>query len=92
MATCRRRKKGAILMGKYFDELARAMEYLGEQPDTMFLGQAVEYSGTAMSNTLKNVDRSKLTKKCKWESLTACLWQGQYQLVFILDGIFFCYQ
>ena len=49
MATRRRREKGAILMGKYFDELSRAMEYLGEQPDTMFLGQAVEYA-----------DRSKL--------------------------------
>ena len=47
-------------MGKYFDELSRAMEYLGEQPDTMFLGQAVEYAGTAMTNTLKGVDRSKL--------------------------------
>ena len=47
-------------MGKYFDELTRAMEYLGEQPDTMFLGQAVEYAGTAMTNTLKNIDRQKL--------------------------------
>ena len=47
-------------MGKYFDELKRAMEYLGEQPDTLFLGQAVEYKGTAMSNTLKGVARQKL--------------------------------
>ena len=28
---------------KYFDELKRAMTWLGEKPDTMFLGQAVEY-------------------------------------------------
>ena len=47
-------------MGKYFDELQRAMTYLGEQEDTVFLGQAVAYAGTAMTNTLKGVDRDKL--------------------------------
>jgi pyruvate/2-oxoglutarate/acetoin dehydrogenase E1 component len=47
-------------MGKYFDELKRAMDFLGEQPDTFFLGQAVEYKGTAMTNTLKDVAPSKL--------------------------------
>jgi pyruvate/2-oxoglutarate/acetoin dehydrogenase E1 component len=47
-------------MGKYFDELKRSMEYLGQQPDTMFLGQAVEYKGTAMTNTLADVPREKL--------------------------------
>ena len=47
-------------MGKYFDELSRALKYLGQQKDTIFLGQAVEYKGTAMTNTLKGVDRSKL--------------------------------
>ena len=47
-------------MGKYFDELKRTMDYLGEQDDTMFLGQAVAYKGTAMTNTLSGVDRDKL--------------------------------
>jgi len=47
-------------MGKYFDELKRSMEYLGLQSDTMFLGQAVEYKGTAMTNTLKDVPCDKL--------------------------------
>jgi len=47
-------------MGKYFDELKRAMDYLGEQENTIFLGQAVEYKGTAMTNTLKDVSRDKL--------------------------------
>ena len=47
-------------MGKYFDELERTMQWLGQQPDTMFLGQAVEYKGTAMTNTLVNVPREKL--------------------------------
>ena len=45
---------------KYFDELKRSMTWLGEQPNTMFLGQAVEYAGTAMTNTLAEVDRGKL--------------------------------
>jgi len=47
-------------MGKYFDELKRAMDYLAEQPDTMFLGQAVAYKGTAMTNTLSDVPKEKL--------------------------------
>ena len=47
-------------MGKYFDELKRAMDYLGQQADTIFLGQAVAYKGTAMSNTLKSISREKL--------------------------------
>ena len=37
---------------KYFDELKRSMTWLGSQEDTLFLGQAVEYEGTAMTNTL----------------------------------------
>ena len=45
---------------KYFDELKRSMEWLGEKSNTLFLGQAVEYAGTGMTNTLKDVNRSKL--------------------------------
>jgi len=46
---------------KYFDELKRSMEYLAEDPDTVFLGQAVACAGTAMSNTLKDIpDRCKV--------------------------------
>jgi pyruvate/2-oxoglutarate/acetoin dehydrogenase E1 component len=45
---------------KYFDELKRSMDWLNEQPNTLFLGQAVEYAGTGMTNTLKDVDRSKM--------------------------------
>ena len=36
------------------------MDYLGSQSNTFFLGQAVEYKGTAMTNTLKDVPRDKL--------------------------------
>jgi pyruvate/2-oxoglutarate/acetoin dehydrogenase E1 component len=45
---------------KYFDELKRAMTWLGEKPDTLFLGQAVSYPGTGMTNTLSSVDPEKL--------------------------------
>ena len=45
---------------KYFDEMCRAMEFLGRDSRTFFLGQAVAVPGTAMSNTLKNVAREKL--------------------------------
>jgi len=44
----------------YFDELKGSMEWLASQKDTLFLGQAVEYPGTGMTNTLKNVEKSKL--------------------------------
>jgi pyruvate/2-oxoglutarate/acetoin dehydrogenase E1 component len=44
----------------YFDELKRSMTWLGEKPDTFFLGQAVEYAGTAMTNTLTDVEKIKL--------------------------------
>ena len=45
---------------KYFDELKKSMEYLGGKKDTLFIGQAVEVPGTAMSNTLKNIDKNVL--------------------------------
>ena len=45
---------------KYFDELKRSMEWLSEKPETIFLGQAVECPGTAMTNTLKGVPKNKL--------------------------------
>ena len=45
---------------KYFDELQKSMEFLGKDSKSIFIGQAVEVPGTAMSNTLKNIDKSKL--------------------------------
>lgn len=45
---------------KYADELKRAMTWLGQKEDTLFMGQAVAYPGTAMTNTLSDVDKSKL--------------------------------
>jgi pyruvate/2-oxoglutarate/acetoin dehydrogenase E1 component len=40
----------------YFKELARSMRWLAEQDHTIFLGQAVEVPGTAMFNTLTEVN------------------------------------
>ncbi|MBX9716840.1 MAG: hypothetical protein K2X42_09625 [Burkholderiaceae bacterium] len=44
----------------YFDELKRSMEFLAQDPRTLFIGQAVAVPGTAMSNTLKGVDPVRL--------------------------------
>lgn len=44
---------------KYFDELKKSMEWLGEKNDTFFIGQAVEVPGTAMFNTVKDIDTEK---------------------------------
>ena len=44
------------------DELTRSMEYLGKFDNTIFIGQSVEVAGTAMRNTLLNVDDSKLVE------------------------------
>lgn len=49
-------------MGKYMDELTRSMEYLGKFDNTIFIGQSVEVAGTAMRNTLLNVDHNKLVE------------------------------
>jgi len=40
----------------YFNELERSMRWLAEQDHTIFLGQAVEVPGTAMFNTLTEVN------------------------------------
>jgi pyruvate/2-oxoglutarate/acetoin dehydrogenase E1 component len=45
---------------KYFDELKRSMDFLAQDPRTVFIGQAVAVAGTAMSNTLKDVPPSRL--------------------------------
>ena len=44
---------------KYFDELKRSMEFLAQDSRTVFIGQAVEVSGTAMSNTIIDIPLEK---------------------------------
>ena len=45
---------------KYFDELKKSMNYLADNEKTIFIGQAVEVPGTAMTNTLKGINPKKL--------------------------------
>ncbi len=49
-------------VARYFDELKRSMEYLASDPRTLFIGQAVAVPGTAMSNTLKDIDPTRLVE------------------------------
>ncbi len=44
---------------KYFDELKKSMEWIGSKENTIFIGQAVEVPGTAMFNTIKDIDKAK---------------------------------
>jgi len=44
----------------YFDELKRSMDYLASDPRVVFMGQAVAVAGTAMRNTLEDVDPAQL--------------------------------
>lgn len=44
---------------KYKQELIRAMEWLGEKDDVLFLGQACRVSGHSISSTISNVPLEK---------------------------------
>lgn len=39
----------------YKESITAAMTWLGEQPDTLFIGQSVEYPGTALFQTLSGI-------------------------------------
>jgi len=47
-------------MSPYKDALTDAMTYLGQQDNTVFIGQQVAYPGNPMSSTLVNVAKDKL--------------------------------
>lgn len=47
-------------MDQYMVELSRAMTFLGQQEKTLFIGQSVEVAGTAMRNTLLDINIDKL--------------------------------
>jgi pyruvate/2-oxoglutarate/acetoin dehydrogenase E1 component len=61
---------------KYFDELKRSMDYLAAHPDTLFIGQAVEYAGTGMTNTIKDVPDHKKLELPVCEDLQAGITNG----------------
>jgi len=54
---------------KYFDELSRAMEWLGTKSNTVFTGQAIGFSGHAISNTMAKVSQDKRIELPVFEEL-----------------------
>lgn len=44
---------------KYFEELKKAMSLLAEHPKTFFIGQAVEYEGTGLFDTMSHLPAEK---------------------------------
>lgn len=44
----------------YFSELCRAMAWLAEQPNAVFVGQGVGYAGTTLTDTLRDVPKDRL--------------------------------
>ena len=44
---------------KYFEELKKAMSLLAEHPKTFFIGQAVEYEGTGLFDTMAHLPAEK---------------------------------
>ena len=44
---------------KYFEELKKAMSLLAENPKTVVIGQAVEYEGTGLYDSLSHIPRTK---------------------------------
>ena len=61
---------------KYAGELKRAMDHLAQHPDTIFIGQAVEYEGTAMTATLVDVPKDKKLELPVCEDLQAGIANG----------------
>jgi len=69
MATRRRREKGGFLTlvvtltisihMEYLNNLKRAMSILADHPKTYFIGQAVEYEGTGLYNSLCHIPPEK---------------------------------
>lgn len=60
MAARRNRHLGVdVSEMSYHGELCRAMEWLGQQENVLFLGQGVGNPGTSMSDTLVNVPEEK---------------------------------
>lgn len=44
---------------KYFDEIKRTMEWIAQQPKTLFLGQTVGGPGTFMYQTLRDIPKER---------------------------------
>lgn len=66
---------------KYFDQIQYAMSWLGDRPDTIFVGQTVGCPGTFMNPTLKDVNTDKRIEFPVNESL-----QMQFSIGLALAG------
>ena len=75
-------------MTTYFDELSRTMAQLSQNDDVVFLGQSVEYAGTAMRNTLLEVDPAKLMELPVEEDFQMGLATGMAMVGFTPISIF----
>lgn len=60
----------------YAAELKKAMTYLGQHPDTVFIGQAVTYEGTTMTGTLADVPEEKKVELPVCEDMQAGIANG----------------
>lgn len=49
-------------LSPYKDALTAAMTFLGDQDDTVFIGQQIVYAGNPMSTTLGNVSKDKMVE------------------------------
>lgn len=66
---------------KYFDELKRTMEWLAQQPKTIFVGQTVAGPGTFMFQTLRDCPKERSLEMPINESF-----QMQFTIGLALDG------
>ena len=66
---------------KYFDELKRTMEWVAQQPKTLFVGQTVAGPGTFMFSTLKDIPPKKA-----WEMPINESFQMQFTIGLALAG------
>ena len=73
---------------KYFKELKRSMEFLAKNKKTFFLGQAVEVQGSAMRNTLKNINKKKLLELPVAEEMQMGMTIGMLMCNYIPVSIF----
>jgi pyruvate/2-oxoglutarate/acetoin dehydrogenase E1 component len=56
---------------KYIEEVQKGMDFLAEDPRTIFMGQAVEYKGTALTHQVKNYPSRQLLETPVSEEMQA---------------------
>lgn len=54
---------------KYREEIDKSMEWLGQKPNTIFMGQAIGFSGHALSNTMNKVPSERKIELPVFEEL-----------------------